>query len=148
MRVILLQDVPKVGRKYDEKTVSDGYALNFLIPRSLAEIANEKARARAELMRQTIVAHRTIQEDLALKNLTALAEVKLSIEGKASGKGHLFAGVHAEEISKALKDQCNIDVPADFIDLAHPLKEVGEHIVKVKIQDKTSEFKVTITAKK
>ena len=48
MRVIFLQDVPRVGKKYDIKEINDGYAMNFLFPRKLAESATPRAVAELE----------------------------------------------------------------------------------------------------
>lgn len=146
MKVILLKDVPKIGKKYDEKKVSDGYAMNFLIPNGLVEVATEKAMERANMARTEMLVHRKIQEDLVMKNLVALSEAKIEFKEKANEKGHLFAGIHKEALVKALKEQARIDVPVDFIELLAPLKEVGEKMIRVKVQDKVGEFKVTISA--
>lgn len=146
MKVILLKDVPKIGKKYDEKKVSDGYAMNFLIPNGLVEVATEKAMERANMARTEVLAHHKIQEDLVMKNIASLSEAKIEFKEKANEKGHLFAGIHKEALAQALKTQARIDIPVDFIELSTPLKEVGEKMVRVKVQDKTGEFKVVITA--
>ncbi len=144
MKVILLHDVPNIGKKYEEKKVSDGYAMNFLIPKGLVEVATEKAIERAEMRRAERAAHIKIQEDLTIKNLEAITSAEITLTEKANEKGHLFAGVHKEALVSALKEQIRIDVSPDFIELKHPLKEIGEYMVAVKVQDKTAEFKVTI----
>ena len=51
MKVIFLQDVPRVGKRHDIKEVNDGYAMNFLFPRKLAELATSKAIAELEVQR-------------------------------------------------------------------------------------------------
>ncbi len=146
MKVILLRDVPKTGHKYDIVNVADGFAMNSLFPRGLAEVASPAAIKRVEAIKAETVAQRKIQEDLLLKNMKDLSGTTIEIVGKANDKGHLFAGVHKDELVKALKEQTRLDVDASFIDLDKPLKEVGEHKVSVKVQDKKGEFTVSIKA--
>ena len=54
MKVIFLKDVPRVGKKYDIKEINDGYAMNFLFPQKLAEIATPSAIANLEKRQKTI----------------------------------------------------------------------------------------------
>ena len=146
MKVILQHDVPKLGKKYDVKTVADGHALNFLIPKNLAEVATEKALKKLESLKATVVAERKVQEDLLSKNIKSIEGVSITIAGKANDKGHLFAGIHKEQLIPELKKQAGIDVLADFIMLDAPIKEVGEHKVEIKVHEKTAKFTLTIVA--
>ncbi len=146
MKVIFLKDVKNIGKKYDEKNVADGYALNFLIPNHLAEVATEKVIKKVELLRAQESADRKIQEELLLKNLKAVSELTLVLTEKANPKGHLFASIHTLELSKAIKEQSRLDIPAEFIVLEKPIKEIGGHMVEVKVQDKTAQFKVEVKA--
>ncbi|NOY35594.1 MAG: 50S ribosomal protein L9 [bacterium] len=144
MKIILTQDVSGLGRKYDVKDVSDGYARNFLIARGLAELATEKRIKAAEAKKKQTEQLKEIDKDILEKNLTELEGIKVSVEEKANEKGHLFAGIHKEEISKILKEQKRLDIPADLIELEHPIKETGEH----KIKASGKEFILEINAKK
>lgn len=144
MKVVLLKDVAKIGKKYDVKNVADGHALNMLIPQGLAEIATPQKLKQVEKVRLELVAERKVQADLLAKNLKSLADVKIVAKGKASEKGHLFAGIHKEEIVRLLKEQARVDVLPDFIDLEHPLKEVGEHKISLTVGDKKAQFVVSI----
>lgn len=146
MKIILLNDIPKVGRKYEVKEIASGYARNFLIPRGLAELATDKALAQIETMRHRVEEERKVQEDLLEKNIESLEGVTLVMKEKANDKGHLFAGVHKEEIVAELKKQDHIDMPADYIVLEHPIKELGEFDIEVKVQQKTARFKLRIEA--
>jgi large subunit ribosomal protein L9 len=146
MKVILLKDVQKVGKKFEVVSVSEGFAMNSLIPRGLAEAATEKALARALKFKAADEADRKVREDLLLKNLKDIAGVTLEISGKANEKGHLFAGIHKEEIVPALKEQTRLDIDPSYIVLDKPLKEVGEHKVEVKVQDKSVQFTLVIKA--
>jgi large subunit ribosomal protein L9 len=146
MKVILLQDVPKIGRKYEVKNVSDGHAINFLMPKGLAELATEKGLKKIEVMKQAHDADVKVQTDLLVKNLDAINSAVVTLKEKANEKGHLFAGIHKAELVPALKEQTRLDISPDFIVLDKPLKEIGEHTVSVEVGDKKAAFKVVIEA--
>ncbi len=146
MKVILLKSVPKIGKKYDVLNVSSGFAMNSLFPSGFAEMATEKGLARIKALKATEEAEIKIREDLLLKNLGDMASASIVIEGKANEKGHLFAGLHKAEIIHALKSQAHIDVTEEYIVLDKAIKEVGEHKIEVKVQDKTAEFTLVVKA--
>lgn len=146
MKVILLKSVPKVGNKFDVVEVAPGFATNSLFPRGLAENATPKALARVSTMKATEEAERKVREDLLMKNLKSLSDVRVEVSGKANDKGHLFAGIHKDEIITALKEQAHVDITSEYISLDKPLKELGEHKIEVKVQDKKAEFTLNISA--
>ncbi len=146
MKVILLKTVPKVGHKYDVVDVAEGFAMNSLFPKGLAENASAKAVARVAALKATEDAERKIREDLLLKNLASLESVKIEVSGKANDKGHLFGGIHKDEIIVALKEQAHVDITAEYIVLDKPIKEVGDHKVEVNVQGKSAEFTVSVSA--
>ena len=146
MKVVLLKDVPKIGKKYDVKNLSDGYALNFLIPKGLAEVGTPAVLKKVEKLKSEDLEHKKIQEDLLLMNLKAIEGVVLEISEKANEKGHLFAGVHKKEIIEHMKADKHIDLLPDFIMLDKPIKEVGEHSVEIKVKDKSVKLKLVIAA--
>ncbi len=146
MKVIFLKHVQPSAKKFDVKDVADGYALNFLFPQGLAEMATEKSLARLEKLIQQSAAEGQIQADLLAKNLKSLEAVTIELEKKANEKGHLFDSIHKELLSEELLKQAQLTVPADFIVLEKPLKEVGEHEVTVTVGDKSATFKVVVNA--
>lgn len=148
MKVILLQDVRKVGKKYEIKDVADGYALNYLIPHKLAEASTEATVKRIDILRAREAAERKIQEDLLIKNLKDVNGITIELQEAANDKGHLFKGVHQPELVEAIKKQTELDLAPQYILLDKPIKEIGEHTVEVKVQDKSAKFKVNIVAAK
>jgi large subunit ribosomal protein L9 len=146
MKVILLKSVPKIGNKYAVINVADGFAMNSLFPKGLAEVATPKALARVEQLKSAEDMERQVREDLLLKNLKEIEGITVEYSGKANDKGHLFAGIHKDEIIKALKEQDRLDITAEYIDLEKPIKEVGEHKISVNVQGKTAEFTLVVKA--
>lgn len=146
MKVILLKDVSKLGHKYDVKEVKSGYALNLLIPRGDAMPATPDALKRVSVEKAKIEGERKVQEELLAKNLQALEGVTVKLAGKVNDKGHLFAGLHREAISAELKKQAHLDIPPSFIELEHPIKEAGDHMIEVKVGGKSARFKLDISA--
>jgi large subunit ribosomal protein L9 len=148
MKVILLKDVPKVGRKYEEKSVADGYALNFLIPKGLAETATPVAVKRIMRFKAVSAEEKKIQEELIGLNLKALEGATLELKEKANEKGHLFAAVHKEEIAARLQSEKHIDILPEFIEIEEPIKAVGEYEMTVKVKDKSAKLKLVVTGVK
>ena len=147
MKVILLKDVAKLGRKYDTKDVSSGHALNLLIPQGLAIVATPEAVKRMEVERAKMEGERKVHEDLLIKNVKDLEGVTLTIVGKANEKGHLFAGLHKEAIVAELQKQTELQIDPSFIVMEQPIKEVGEHVVEVVGGGKSAKFKVVVEKK-
>lgn len=144
MKVIFLQDVPRVGKKYDVKEVNDGYAMNFLLPRKLAEVANPKAISMLEMRKKEIVIEGEVQESLLLKNLEEIKGKTIVIKAKADEKGHLFSGIKNKEIAEEMKKQNNADISEELIVLEKPIKEIGEYDVPIEIKGKESSFKLVV----
>lgn len=144
MKIILLKDVPKVGRRYDIKDVADGYARNFIIKNKLGDMATPKLIAWAERENGRLSQEKKLHEDLLVKNLEDLKGVTITLHGKANEQGHLFAGIHKEQLISAIKDATRLDVSAEHIILEKPIKELGEHEVKIIVQDKKASFKVVV----
>ncbi|MEI6304837.1 MAG: 50S ribosomal protein L9 [Candidatus Taylorbacteria bacterium] len=147
MKVILLKDVPKLGKRFDIKDVSSGHALNLLIPQGLVITATPDAIKRIDVMKKQVEGEKAIHEELLVKNIKGLDGVTITIVGKANDKGHLFAGIHREEVAKEIEKQTQLQVDPLFIQLEHPLKEVGEHDVVVKGGGKEAKFKVLVENK-
>ena len=144
MRVIFLHDVPRVGKKHDVKEVNGGYAVNFLLPRKLAEAATAKALAHLATRQKEIAIEREVQEDLLIKNLEEIKGKVVHLSAKADEKGHLFSGIHAEEIVAAMKTEHRADINPEFIILEKPIKAVGEFDVPISVKGKKSSFKLLV----
>ncbi len=144
MKVIFLQDVPRIGKKHDIKEVNSGYAMNFLIPRKLAELATPSSTAELEKRKKNIEIEREVQEDLLMKNLEEIKGKTITIKGKANEQGHLFSAIHKKEILEEMKKQNHVDISEEFIVLEKPVKEVGEHEIQIEIKKKKSSFKLVI----
>lgn len=145
MRVILLENVPKVGQKYDVKDVSDGYGRNFLIKQGKAKLATEKEEKYLAEQKKYAEAEQNIQHDLLVKNIQELEGKEVHVRAKANEKGHLFASVHPEDISKAIKQELGIDIPTAYIE-SSSIKETGEHAVPVQTDRVYTELKILLEA--
>jgi len=147
MKVILLKDVPKVGHKYDVKEMSSGYVRNFLLPKGLVQIATDKVLATIQEKKKVLDAERKIHEDLLIKNIESLKGVTITMSEKANEKGHLFAGIHKDEIIPEIKKQTHVDIIAEHLELPEPIKEVGEHEITVSAHGKSITFKLVVEEK-
>lgn len=132
MKVIFLQDVPKIGRKNEVKNVSDGHAVNFLIPRKLAVFATDEAMKRAKEAEQGRVEAEALELAALRSALNALSGKAVVVRAQANEKGHLFRGIDSEEIAKAIADQEKLVLPAKAIGLERPIKETGERELTIR----------------
>jgi large subunit ribosomal protein L9 len=131
MKILLLQDIKGVGRKGDVKDVSDGFAQNAILPKRHGIVATAEVIRKHELEKKQTDTEMKIQKELAEGTFRDLASKTVAIKANASDKGHLFASIHAAEIMTALKDQFHVVLNPAWIELKHPIKEVGEHKLKL-----------------
>lgn len=144
MKILLLKDVPKVGRKYEVKEVADGFARNSLFPRKLAEPVTSDTEKRIAKMEQDEASRGAVAESLLIKNLAELHGQTITLQEKANEKGHLFAAVREPEIVRAIKKQLNIDIPPEALVLEKPIKETGEHSLTAEGAGKKTQFIVRL----
>ena len=147
MKVVLLKDVAKVGRKYDIKDVADGFALNMLIPKGSAQLATAQSLKNIETMKSKDVADKRVQGELLLKSLDTIKSLTLNLKEKANEKGHLFASVTKERLAEEILKTARLNLDPNSIQLEKPIKEVGEYKVTVEAVGKKAEFSVNIEAK-
>lgn len=144
MRVIFLQDIPRVGKRYDLKEVNDGYAVNFLFPRKLATLATKKAVENLEQKKKEIIIEREVQEDLLMKNLEEIKNKTITIQVKADEKGHLFSAIHEKMIVEEMEKEYHAQIDEKFIALEKQIKEIGEFEIPIVIKGKKSSFKLIV----
>ncbi len=145
MKVILLEDVKKVGRKFEVKEVSDGYARNLLFPNGLAEPATPSALK--ELEKRKIEIDKEDRE--TIKRLEEISRMlkdrNLEFPMKTGANGEVFGSVTKEMILKGLRDTGILRAERAEIKLERPLKELGEHKVEVHLKKGiAAELKVII----
>jgi large subunit ribosomal protein L9 len=131
MKVILLKNIPKVGKIFDVRDVKPGYARNFLIPEGLAEIATDSAIARIEERRTKAQASNEAALAEAVTHITALDGKTITLSEKANDQGNLFAGIHHNEIVNAIKDQLSVELLPEYVLLEEAIKETGEHAIEI-----------------
>lgn len=131
MKIILLDDLPPLGRKNDVKEVSNGYARNFLFPKKLAKLATPEALK--ELTSQKEREERKKSEEYQKYNALAerLKPLVLTFKVKVGEKGRTFGSITVVKIHEALKKE-GIEAKKEWIELEEPIKTTGEHMVKVK----------------
>ncbi len=146
MQVILLRDVPRLGKKYDIKNVADGYARNFLITRGFAKLATHNAQEEAEKMRATRDKRGVVQEALLGKELAELVDKTIKIIRPANEKGHLFSQIHPQDITEAIMRDTGITLEEDTIVLSEPIKTLGPHNVEIAVQDHHASITIIVEA--
>ncbi|MBQ8552159.1 MAG: 50S ribosomal protein L9 [Clostridia bacterium] len=133
MKVVLTQDVKSQGKKGQLINVSDGYARNFLLPKGLAIIADNKALNEIK-GREAAEQHRKEVELQNAKDTAAKLEtVVVKLSGKSGKDGTLYGSVTTKDIAEALATQADITVDKRKIQLSDPLKTFGMHTVDVKL---------------
>ncbi|OGZ08089.1 MAG: 50S ribosomal protein L9 [Candidatus Lloydbacteria bacterium RIFCSPHIGHO2_02_FULL_50_13] len=146
MKVILLSDVPNVGKKYDVAEVKPGFARNFLFARGLGEVITKGTAKRvAELTKKREV-EKSRQEELLQNAFTKLKDAVVTLKRKTNEEGHLYAGVTKEELAEELGKAVGAAFFAEYIQLEKPIKQIGEHIVPAILKGKEAEFKVIVEA--
>lgn len=146
MKVILKKDVYNLGRSGEIKTVKDGYARNFLMPRGMAELATDGAM-RAWKNSAEKRAKRVAAEDASLQELAKrLSAITLSFSRPVSEEGVMYGSVAKSDIIKNLA-AADIEIDKDMIRLPASIKAVGTFEVEIALKpDIASKIKVAVSA--
>ena len=133
MKVVLTQDVKAQGKKGQLIEVSDGYARNFLLPKGLAIIADNKAINEIKCREASEQHKRDVELQNAKDTAAKLETVQVKLTGKAGADGRIYGSVTTKELSEALKAQHDIAIDKRKIQLDEPLRTFGTHQVNVKL---------------
>ena len=130
MKIILLQDIEGMGKKFEVKEVADGHANNLLIPQGLAKPATKEALAWLEAQKE--LASKLAEEGLktAQELASSLDDLEVTITMKVGEEGQLFESVNAQKIAERLKEM-GYGISKNQIKLEQPIKDLGEFPVKV-----------------
>jgi len=146
MKVILLKDVRGVGAHSEVKNVADGYAINFLFPKKLAEPATE---AKVKQLAEQKAAHEAElakEEEQLNKKIASLRGKQVVLQARATEKGGLFKSITPKDIVKAVLAEHKLEMPEAAV---HPteehIKTTGEHTVVLESKGEKAEMKVVIT---
>ena len=132
MKVILLENIKGVGKKFEVKNVSDGYARNYLLPKRKVEIANKANLKKIELY-QSALKKLEATRKANLKTISQkLEKLTLEIPEKVGEKGKLFESVTKQKIADLLNQQ-NLPIHKSQVILDQPIKTVGNFQVKIKL---------------
>ena len=133
MKVILTQDVKAQGKKGDIIEVSDGYARNFLLARTLAIIADAKALNEAK-NKEASRLHKIETERAAAQEIASrLTQVLVKIPVACGADEKLYGSITAKDIAEALKAQHGIDIDRRKMNLDHPIRSYGNYTVEAKL---------------
>lgn len=137
MKVILLQDVKKVGKKGDVVNTSDGYARNFLFPRKLAIEANDSNMHVLNNKKEAERRQKIAEIEEAQKLAKEIQGKEILIKVKTGEQGRLFGSITGKDISEELKKKFNIDIDKKKI-VVDVIRQLGTYEVEVKIYPEIS----------
>jgi len=133
MKVILLEDVPRVGHEGDILEVADGYMRNYLEPRGLAVRATKGAIKDLENRRQAIARREQVKSERAAQLAAELRERRIIIHAPTGEGTRLHGTVTAQQIAEAAAEQLDFELDRRDIDIPEPIKEIGDYLVSAQI---------------
>lgn len=146
MKILLCEDITKLGWLGDVVEVNVGYARNYLLPQGLAKVAND-ASIRAIAEEKAKRAEQRINDGRRLENAAKKVEgAEAVVAAKANEQGHLFGSVTERQIAANLRAQ-GFEVADEIVQLPEHIKEVGTHAVTLKFADNvTATVNVVVVA--
>ncbi|MDE6950456.1 MAG: 50S ribosomal protein L9 [Lachnospiraceae bacterium] len=133
MKIILIEDVKKLGKKGEIIEVNDGYARNYILPQKLGIEANNKNLNDLKLQKRKEEkdAQKLLDEAGELAEKIAAQIVTVKIKGGEGGR--VFGSISAKEIAEAAKKQCDLEIDKKKIQLQEPIRSFGFHEVGIRL---------------
>lgn len=133
MKVILKEDVPKLGSKWSVINVAPGFARNYLFPRSLAELATESNLKNLDSKQKEQEKKKDRLKVQVKETADLLSQKNFVIKAKAGEDSKLFGTITSSQIADIVKEQTQITIEKKHINLAEPIRYLGTHKVEVKL---------------
>lgn len=131
MKVVLLKDIPGIGKSGEFKEVKDGYARNYLIPRGLAKPATEGEVKRIQNEKNLKVHKEDLTRKKSEEMLKILQRQVHKVHVKVGGGGKLFGALTSVNLAEVLSKETNLEIDKKWIHLEKPLKEVGLYDIQM-----------------
>jgi len=135
MKVILSQDIKGVGKKFQTVEVSEGYARNFLLPKKLAIMVDNKNSNEAKNKLESIKFKKNTELESANEDKRKIEKKYIEFKHKVGENGKLFGSVTEKEIAAEIKNEFDIKVDKKKIILKDNIKELGSYIASVKLYE-------------
>jgi large subunit ribosomal protein L9 len=133
MKVLLIRDVENLGKAGEVKTVADGYARNFLIPKGMAILATESVLRRIKSERKVEAECRRRAEEEMKSLAEAISQTTLTIKAKAGEKNKLYGSITRADIADALEMKIGKKIDKRKVELKEPIRELGVYFVPIKL---------------
>jgi large subunit ribosomal protein L9 len=145
MKIVFLEDVPNVGTAGQIKDVADGYAMNFLLPRKLAEPATEAAMKRARDRAESYARKRDIELEEKRKLAHQLDGLVVNFKRKVTQEKRLFGTIRDVQIAQAIKKLTGVAVDKGSLEIKEPIRDLGEHEIVLRLGgDVSSKIRVVV----
>jgi large subunit ribosomal protein L9 len=144
MKVLLCEDINRLGWLGDIVEVKTGYARNYLLPQGLAKVANEASIRSIAEEKARRAEQRTLEGKRLEEAVKAIEGAEVVLAAKANELGHLFGSVSERQIAENLREQ-GFEVRDEIVQLPEHIKEIGTHSVTLKFRDDlTATIKVVV----
>lgn len=143
MKVILLADVKKVGRKHEVVEAANGYAQNVLLPKKLALPATQENLKRFQKEKGMAAEKQAFSQLLLEKNIKELDGKTLVLSVRANENGTLFKTIHTRDIADGIEKQFGVVIPESSL-MVDDIKKVGEYRVVVSGGGTTTSLTVSV----
>jgi len=144
MKVIFLQDVPRVARAGEVKEVADGYARNFLIPQKLAVIADPSTLKTLEAQIKKAASSQSQTEEEMTDLAHQLDGKEITLKAKVGAKEQLYGSITSADITAELQNN-GLVVDKKKIEIAEPIRKLGSHEVAIRLaKDSIPKIKVIV----
>lgn len=143
MKLILTSDVDPLGKRGDVVDVADGYARNYLLPRSYAIKANEGALRQAEAIREARIEAERQAKEKAEVIAQQLVGSRVVLAARAGDEGQLYGSVAVADVVEGIKRFTGIELERSHVEIFDPIRAIGLHEIQIKVHPEV-EFPLTL----
>jgi large subunit ribosomal protein L9 len=149
MKVVLLRDVPELGKLGDVKEVASGYARNYLLPKGMAEYVTPAVLQRVEAQRRREErAAREFETEMA-KVAAALEGVQITLRAKVGEQDRLYGSITSADIAEELRRVSGYEVDKKSVELEEPIRQLGQYEIPVRLsKEQLPKVKVVVEEEK